>query len=158
MLTLEQLSAIEEIKQLKSSYFRALDTKDWDLMRRIFSSSPTADYRGAVDEEEGSSGSVANAVNSELLTDVETIATGLRDALAGCKSSHLGGNPEITVSADGTAKGTWAMQDWLWFEEAEPRIRLRGHGHYHNTFVCEGGTWKIHTLRLTRVNVEVTQY
>lgn len=158
MTGVEQLAAIEQIKQLKSSYFRALDTKDWALMRRIFSSSPSADYRGAVDEGSESSGSVANAVNSEVLTDIDTIADGLRDALAGCKSSHLGGNPEISVSDDGTARGIWAMQDWLWFDQAKPRVRLRGHGHYHDTFILEGGTWKIHTLRLTRVNVEVTNY
>lgn len=127
-------------------------------MRRIFSSSPLADYRGAVDEGADTSGTVANAVNSEVLTTHDAIADGLRDALAGCRSSHLGGNPEISVSADGTAKGVWAMQDWLWFDEATPRVRLRGHGHYHDTFILEGGTWKIHTLRLTRVNVEVTNY
>ncbi len=158
MMSVEELAAIEQIKQLKSSYFRALDTKDWALMRTIFSSSPSADYRGAVDEGEDSSGTVANAVNSQVLTDIDTIADGLRDALAGCKSSHLGGNPEITVLADGTAKGIWAMQDWLWFEESTPRVRLRGHGHYHDSFVREGDSWKIHTLRLTRVNVEITNY
>lgn len=158
MKTLEHLSAIEEIKQLKSSYFRALDTKDWGLIKRIFSSSPSADYRGAVDEEEGSSGTVANAVNSTVLTDLDALADGLRDALAGCKSSHLGGNPEIEILSSTTAKGVWAMQDWLWFEESQPRTRLRGHGHYHDTFAIEDGIWKIKTLRLTRVNVEVTSY
>ena len=158
MKTIEELAAIEEIKQLKSSYFRALDTKDWELIRQIFSSQPSADYRGAVDEGDEQSGTVASAVNSEVLTTHDAIADGLRDALAGCRSSHLGGNPEISVSADGTAKGVWAMQDWLWFDEASPRVRLRGHGHYHDTFILEDGVWKIHTLRLTRVNVEVTNY
>lgn len=157
MKTIEELAAIEEIKQLKSSYFRALDTKDWELIRHIFSSQPSADYRGAVDEGD-QSGTVANAVNTEVLTSRDAIADGLRDALAGCKSSHLGGNPEISISADGMAKGVWAMQDWLWFEQSTPRVRLRGHGHYHNSFIREDGVWKIHTLRLTRVNVEVTNY
>lgn len=158
MTEIERLSAIEQIKQLKSSYFRALDTKDWALMRQIFSSDPSADYRGAVDEGSEGSGTVANAVNSEVLRDIDTIADGLRDALAGCKSSHLGGNPEVTVLDDGTAKGVWAMQDWLWFDQSSPRVRLRGHGHYHDTFIVEDGSWKIHTLRLSRVNVEITEY
>lgn len=158
MINLDHLVEIERIKQLKSSYFRALDTKDWSLIRSIFSSSPSADYRGAVNENSESSGTVANAVNSKVLTNLDELADGLRDALAGCKSSHLGGNPEITMLSDGTARGVWAMQDWLWFEEAKPRIRLRGHGHYHDTFVKENGSWKIKTLRLTRVNVEITQY
>ena len=158
MIEVDHLVEIERIKQLKSSYFRALDTKDWPLIRSIFSSSPSADYRGAVDENTESSGTVASAVNSKVLTNVDELADGLRDALAGCKSSHLGGNPEINILPDGTAKGVWAMQDWLWFENAEPPMRLRGHGHYHNTFVKEEGTWKIKTLRLTRVNVQVTEY
>lgn len=158
MVEVEHLVEIERIKQLKSSYFRALDTKDWALIRHIFSSTPAADYRGAVNEDGEASASVANAVNSKVLTDVDELADGLRDALAGCKSSHFGVNPEITILPDGTAKGVWSMQDWLWFEDATPRIRLRGLGHYHNTFVKEGGEWKIKTLRLTRVNVQITEY
>ena len=158
IMTHEELSAIEEIKQLKSSYFRALDTKDWVLIRKIFSAQPSADYRGAVDENSDASGSVANAVNSQVITDLDMLADGLRDALAGCTSIHLGANPEIQILSSTTAKGIWAMQDWLWFKEAKPRVRLRGHGHYHNSFVVEDGVWKIKTLRLTRQNVEITQY
>lgn len=159
MSDVERLAAIEDIKQLKASYFRALDTKDWVLMREIFSSNPSADYRGAVDENSSEGGgTVANAVNSQVLTDTDMIADGLRDALAGCKSSHLGGNAEITILPDGTAKGVWAMQDWLWFEDTSPKTRLRGHGHYHNTFVKESGRWKIKSLRLSRVNVQISNY
>lgn len=155
----DRLAAIEDIKQLKSSYFRALDTKDWMLMREIFSESPAADYRGAVDEgSEAGGATVANAVNSQVLTTRDIIADGLRDALAGCKSLHLGANPEITILPDGTAKGVWAMEDWLWFEGTSPKTRLRGHGHYHNTFTKEGGRWRIKTLRLSRVNVQVSHY
>lgn len=158
MIDVSHLVEIERIKQLKASYFRGLDTKDWALIRSIFSSRPSADYRGAVDENGASSGAVANAVNSKVLTNVDELADGLRDALAGCKSSHFGSNPEVSILPDGTATGVWAMQDWLWFEGAKPRMRLRGHGHYQDTFEKEDGRWKIKTLRLTRVNVQVTEY
>lgn len=159
MDAIEKLVAIEDIRQLKSSYFRALDTKDWVLMREIFSESPAADYRGAVDEDpEAGGATIANAVNSQVLTTRDMIVDGLRGALAGSKSLHLGVNPEITFLPDGTAKGVWAMEDWLWFEGTSPKTRLRGHGHYHNTFTKEGGRWRIKTLRLTRVNVQISHY
>ena len=32
----ETLTAIESIKQLKARYFRTLDAKDWDGLRRVF--------------------------------------------------------------------------------------------------------------------------
>ena len=36
MATLEELDAIEQIKQLKARYFRCMDTKDWDGFQAVF--------------------------------------------------------------------------------------------------------------------------
>ena len=39
---------IEEIKNLKHRYFRAIDMADFDLLDGVFAENITIDYRGAV--------------------------------------------------------------------------------------------------------------
>jgi hypothetical protein len=41
-----RLIAIEDIKQLKDRYLRALVMKDWKLLRSVFADDATLDYRG----------------------------------------------------------------------------------------------------------------
>lgn len=43
---LQTLLDIEEIKNLKHRYFRAIDMADFDLLDNIFSQDITIDYRG----------------------------------------------------------------------------------------------------------------
>ena len=43
---LQMLLDIEEIKNLKHRYFRAIDMADFDLLDNIFSQDITIDYRG----------------------------------------------------------------------------------------------------------------
>jgi SnoaL-like domain len=44
MTNSEQLLAIEEIKQLKSRYFRCMDTKDWAGFEAVFAPDASVDY------------------------------------------------------------------------------------------------------------------
>jgi hypothetical protein len=43
---LQKLLDIEEIKNLKHRYFRAIDMADFDLLDNIFTDDVTVDYRG----------------------------------------------------------------------------------------------------------------
>ena len=43
---LQKLIDIEEIKNLKHRYFRAIDMADFDLLDNVFSSDISIDYRG----------------------------------------------------------------------------------------------------------------
>ncbi len=43
---LQKLLDIEEIKNLKHRYFRAIDMADFDLLDSIFTEDITVDYRG----------------------------------------------------------------------------------------------------------------
>ena len=43
---LQKLIDIEEIKNLKHRYFRAIDMADFDLLDNVFSQDITIDYRG----------------------------------------------------------------------------------------------------------------
>ena len=48
MDTLDKLLWIEEIRQLKSRYFRFMDTKDWGALRTVFCDDATFDCRTAM--------------------------------------------------------------------------------------------------------------
>jgi len=99
--------------------------------------------------------------------------------LAGITTVHHGHMGEVTVDppAPGStritsARGIWAMQDYLEFPATSPvpadnafaattaaevstPTYMRGYGHYHETYACdEAGTWRISSLRLQRIRVD----
>jgi hypothetical protein len=61
--------------------------------------------------------------------------------------------PEIELTSPTTAKAVWAMEDII---EGGGRPLFRGYGHYHETYRKEGDTWRIATLHLTRIRLEVS--
>ncbi|MBY0509826.1 MAG: nuclear transport factor 2 family protein [Rhodospirillaceae bacterium] len=149
MTEFERLSAIEEIKQLKARYFRCMDTKDWAGMVDVYAPDAEADFRA-----ESPDGFVKGAAQIVAYT---------RGSIATVTTVHHGHMPEITVLSADEAVGVWAMEDLLYWPEGEgitradgTRIsRLHGFGHYHETYRVHGGRWRIQTLRLTRLRVEV---
>jgi hypothetical protein len=146
----ERLAAIEDIKQLKARYFRCMDTKDWDGMVQVYAPDAEADFRS-----EGADGLVKGA---------EQIVAYTRAAIAHVTTVHHGHMPEIALLSADDAQGVWAMEDLLFWPDGEgitradgTRIsRLHGFGHYHETYRKHGGTWRIQTLRLSRLYVNVS--
>ncbi|GLJ00725.1 hypothetical protein [Sphingobium sp. BS19] len=61
---------------------------------------------------------------------------------------------EITILDDARAEGIWAMADYLRFSSG-PIRGLTGYDHYHDTFQRVGNIWKIRTLRLVRIRVDI---
>ncbi len=55
-----------------------------------------------------------------------------------------------------TATGIWAMEDHLWWPEGSPISTLHGYGHYLETYEVVDGAWKIKTLTLTRLRLDLT--
>jgi hypothetical protein len=47
---------------------------------------------------------------------------------------HHGHMPEIELTSNGDATGTWAMEDELWFPDGSPVLHVHGYGHYHETY------------------------
>ena len=122
------------IQMTKARYFRAIDTKDWDLLTSVMIEDVAIDV---TDDVEGGEPYVGRD------TFVGTCAKVLRDAV----TVHHGHMPEIVVDGD-TATGTWAMEDYVdWGENGA----FRGYGHYHETYVRDGATWRIASLRLVRL-------
>lgn len=140
---LARLEAIEAIRALKARYFRLMDTKQWDALAGVF----TRDLKvltpeGAIYVEGG-----------------PAYAKSLRHSLERAVSCHQGLTAEIEVLDDRNATGVWAMQDVIEWHYAHPRMgwkAILGRGHYHETYRIEDGAWRIATLTLTRLRLDIT--
>ena len=76
-----------------------------------------------------------------------------RSTSARSSSTHHGHQPEIELTGDDEATGIWAMEDVLvWPADG---YRLRGTGHYWETYRKVDGEWKIASMKLTRLYVFV---
>ena len=144
---IERLAAIEEIKQLKSRYFRCMDLKDWVGLEAVFAPDLVADFRDSTGTR-----------NEALLTHgARRYMQGLIPILDKITTTHHGHMPEIDITSDTTAIGIWAMQDLLWVQDGAPvpYKTLVGYGHYHETYEKQADGWKIKTVRLTRLRTDV---
>ena len=139
----ERLLAVEEIKQLKARYFRCVDSKDWTGFAAVFA--PDVHFDITAD--------VPGCILDSPAAIVEMTRQGLQD----CISVHHGHCPEITIVSATSATAIWAMEDDLrWAQgSAAPIQTLHGYGHYHETYCRIDGQWRIKTLKLTRLRVDV---
>lgn len=131
---------IEAIKRLKARYFRFLDTKQWDAWGDVFA----IDCVLEVPEADGVSrgrGAIVHDVSS---------------ALEGTQTVHHGHMPEIELTGPDTARGIWAMSDYVEWPANDDgsRVGLRGYGHYVEEYVREDGEWRIARLRLERLRID----
>lgn len=138
----ERLEAIEHIRSLKARYFRLMDTKRWDELVQVF----TRDMK------------VLTPDGRIWLCGGEAYAASLRTSLEHAVSCHQGLTAEIEVQDADNASGIWAMQDVITWDTAHPREgwkAILGRGHYHETYRVEDGTWRIATLTLTRLSLQI---
>jgi len=130
----DALAAIEEIKQLKARYFRLMDTKQFAAMGDVFTKNARL-----LDEESGTG-----------WTGRAEIVAGLARVLAPpVRSVHHGHMPEIELLSRASARGIWAMNDWV----DTPEFTLDGWGHYHERYAFEDGAWRIADERISRLRV-----
>ncbi|GGC37485.1 bile-acid 7-alpha-dehydratase [Novosphingobium marinum] len=152
----QRLLAIEEIKQLKGRYFRALDTKDWAAMRTIFCDDATFDARTSFSIDGQAEGGKAAESNEWFYEGGDTIVDFISGAAGKNRSVHHGHCHEVEILSATEARGVIAMEDLLWDENGEAMI-LHGWGHYHETYRKVDGAWRIHTSRITRLQVLLGQ-
>lgn len=131
---------IEEIKRLKARYFRTLDRKQWDGFAGVFARDAVMEVPEAAVVERGR----------------DAIVAAVSAALEGTQTVHHGHMPEIEVTGPDSARGTWAMADYVEWPrpEAGGRVGLQGYGHYEEEYVREDGEWRIRRLRLVRLRVD----
>jgi hypothetical protein len=131
---IQHLLDIEEIKKLKAQYFRFLDAKRWEEFGALFTPDLTADL--------GPLGTYGSRADFLALAHER-----LNDAL----SAHHGHTPEIELLGEDRASGTWAMFDYV----DSPTATIKGYGYYEEEYRKEAGRWRISSLRLTRLRVDV---
>ena len=145
MATHDELDAIEQIKKLKARYFRCMDTKDWDGFQAVF-----ADRRDDGHDPGGTR-------TSRWCVGAPEIRQFVEGSVGPVVTVHHGHMPEIEITSPTTARGIWAMQDFLQMPEGSPlgMKSMVGWGHYTETYELVGGEWKIKTLVLTRLRRDV---
>ena len=137
---LQRLIDIEEIKRLKARYFRTLDHKDWDGYGQVFSKDALLEVP---------EGDVSERGREAIVASVSTVLEGVRTV-------HHGHTPEIDITGPDTARGVWAMADYVEFpaNAAGERVGLRGYGHYTEEYVREDGEWRISHSHLSRLRID----
>jgi hypothetical protein len=145
-LNTDDLIAVEEIKALKARYFRCMDTKDWDGFGDQFTTDAVLDVSGEMQASADDDGFVRG--RSEIVAFV----SGAIDVVTTVHHGHM---PEIEIVSPTRATGVWAMEDKLRWPEGSPIRSLHGYGHYHETYEKADGRWRIASLKLTRLRIDV---
>jgi len=146
MYTLEELSAIEEIKQLKSRYFRLMDTKQWEAWRDIFTDDMVQITDVTVPDASG------EVVSNPPINGGDDMVANVSKLLQNFHTMHHGHMFEITIDSATSAKGIWAMEDIV----ETPNGKLHGFGHYHENYTKVDGEWRISFSHLTRLRVDIS--
>jgi hypothetical protein len=133
------------LQTLKAMYFRLLDTKQWGAWRELFTDDMVFDIELAAGSEP-----MRLAHGGDDF--VEMVSEQLKDAV----TVHQGHMPEHTFVDDRTARGIWAMFDWV-DSSGSGGGSMQGFGHYHETYVKgDDGRWRIKELKLTRLRTDET--
>ncbi len=119
---------IDDIKQVKYRYLRALDTKDWDG----FADTLTEDVHGDYGESLG---------EDHSFSDRDSLVNFMRTSLGPAViTEHRVSHPEITVDGD-EASGTWYLQDRV--IAASLNFMMIGAAFYHDRYRRTDAGWKI---------------
>ena len=138
MLALEN---IELLKQLKARYFRALDSKDWTLMRSCLHDECIAAYDGGKYSFDGADNIVQ--FFQQYMSSPDMIFM------------HHGHLPEIEIESAEKAKGIWYLQDKV--INLQANTTLEGAGFYHDEYQKVEGQWLIYRTGYERTFEEVHQ-
>ena len=136
---LEQLLAIEAIKKLKGCYFRALDSKEWELMKTCLSDDCVARYSGGKYSFDG----------SDAIVDFFSQFMGPSHMIF----MHQAHHPEIDIIDENNATGRWYLEDIVINTQAN--TNLHGAGFYYDEYKKVDGKWLISETGYERTFEEV---
>lgn len=132
-----RLLAIEEIKNLKSRYFRCVDFHYWDEFTELFTEDLEIDFVEST---------------SNPTTRDEFVASVRRHFESSTLSVHHGHLPEITIHDDDHATGIWPMFDLVEMPPESGYASHTGYGNYKEEYVRgDDGRWRIAKTQLTRI-------
>lgn len=150
---IDQLLAIEAIKQLKARYFRLMDTKDWANLRTVFCDDAIFDARPSLSIDGQAPDGMAAESNDWVYEGGDEVVEFISTVIGTKTTVHHGHCHEISIESDTRATGVIAMEDQIW--EQDGTMVLHGTGHYHETYHCVDGQWRIHRSRITRLSIRL---
>ena len=130
------LEDLEAIKRLKHRYFRCLDLKLWDEMAECFTPDATVDY----------------GAGAYRFAGVDAIVRFLRESLGretGALGYHHGHHPEIELTGEATARGIWALDNYLFNAARKRGVRIAAY--YSDEYLKIGDAWRIRHTGYTYV-------
>lgn len=143
MNDVNKLVAAEQIRKLKARYFRCVDTFDLEGWLSVF----TDDAETIYDSEVSRGTDVpAEAAKFRGIEEIRAYWTGNPGRR---QSVHHGHMPEIDIASDTEARGIWAMEDLVEFEN----MIFHGYGHYYETYRKVDDEWRIAKLHLRRTRL-----
>ncbi|MGD9598379.1 MAG: nuclear transport factor 2 family protein [Steroidobacteraceae bacterium] len=130
------LRDIEEIKRLKHAYFRCIDTVNLEELRGLTHPEVTTCY-------------VGGSYRLELADREEFIEMIASSFHAECVARHNGHHPEIEVTSETEASGTWYLHDD--FLNLREMIRTEGTAIYRDRYLKVDGRWLIRHQSYERI-------
>jgi hypothetical protein len=127
---------VEAIKVLRSRYFRAMDTGDYDTYRSLLCEDLVTDLRGGTYHFQYN--------NREDF--IEAVASALDSSVA---ARHMANLPEITITSPTTAEGIWYLHDWCMV--VATRQVMEGSILIHDRYRKTNGQWQISHYQYQRV-------
>jgi len=139
----KRLEAIEDIKQLKHRYFRAIDRRDTALMEELFTDDVGIDYEGGTYRWE--------------LQGATALIQALRASFnPRCVACHTAHHPEISVVSDTEATGRWYLTDFM--INREQKVITSGSAIYQDTYRKSADGWRIARSTYKRIYEIVEKY
>jgi hypothetical protein len=137
----QEIEDIEKIKELQLRYWRAVDQKNPELLRSLFSPGKIRiEFEG---------------MQTWTSRDdfVETfIALGMDPAR---QENHFGLNPIVHIAGADTASASWRL--FMFAYNVESRTVIRITGMYDAAYIKNEGTWLIETLVFRRHSIHCEQ-
>ena len=125
---IQRLMDIEAIKQLKHSYFRCIDTANWEELEPGLHSDMKTHYMGG-------------GYEFKLDSREEFLATMKQAFHTQSIGRHNGTMPEIQMLSDTEATGIWNLYDHFWSMNSDSLTH--GTALYWDRYVKEDGRWQI---------------
>lgn len=139
----QTLVEVEAIKKLKARYQRAVDTKDWELMRSVLTADARTIYSGGKHSYDGRDAIVEFLSNPNGLGNPQV------------QSMHHAHTPEIELTSETTATGTWYLEDFVLSaipsDWAPHGSVLHGTGIYSDKYTKIDGEWLIQETGYERI-------
>lgn len=133
-MDISDLVEIEAIKQLKYRYMRSVDSRLFDLLENCLAPDATSSYGDGQYSFE-SRDAIVEFLRNVLTPESVTL--------------HTAHHPEIQLTSDTTATGTWVLEDWVL--GTTTGSKLHGAAYYHDEYVKIDGEWKIQSTGYQRI-------